>query len=168
MPLLFLVTYIVISYFIYKKNKDNLEQIPLIIKLTWIIAFALLFVFIVYYSEQLSYNSDQIFYVYSFYFLFLTYLTTFIIFLLRYKKILADKNYKFISNKNEWLLETWINKFYFIVLLFISGVYFLYSKNFLNNWDDWIFVLIYLFFISSSLYILFWNNLFSYKNNKIS
>jgi hypothetical protein len=28
--------------------------------------------------------------------------------------------------------------------------------------------LIYLFFISSSLYILFWNNLFSYKNNKIS
>ncbi|MFA5916624.1 MAG: hypothetical protein WC850_00135 [Candidatus Gracilibacteria bacterium] len=168
MSLLFLVTYIVISYFIYKKNKDNLEQIPLVIKLTGIIAFALLFVFIVYYSEQLSYNTDQIFYVYSFYFLFIGYFTTFIVYLLRYKKILVDKNYKFIYNDKAGFLETWINKFYFIVLLFISGVYFLYSKNFLNNGSDGLQVLIYLFFISSSLYILFGNNLFSYKNNKIS
>ncbi len=168
MPLLFLVTYIVISYFIYKKNKDNLEKIPLIIKLTWIIAFALLFVFIIYYSEEMSYNWEQIFYIYSFYFLFISYIATFIIYLLRYKKILEDKKYKFLSYDNKWLLENLINKIYFIIILFVSWVYFLYSEDFLNNWNNWLQVLIYLFFIFSSLYILFWNNLFSYENNKVS
>jgi len=162
MPLLFLITYIVISYFIYKKNKEKTSNITLILKLTWIIAFALLFVFIVYYSEQ-NINS-KITYVYSFYLLVIWYIITFITFLLKYKKILSKTNKKTINNI--WLYETLINKFYYIVILFLSFTCFLYTyKQSLTN-DYLLEILLYIFFILSSLYILFENNILNIKKIK--
>lgn len=150
MPLLFLITYIVISYFMYKKNKNKLKEIPFIIKLNWVVAFALLFVFLVYYSEQRP-DSLELF-AKSFYFLLITYLVTFIVYLFKYKEVIKKSKLKIDDNK--WNIEKVINVFYFIALIFLSGLYFFLSDKKDLIWDDGLQILMYMFFILSGFYVL--------------
>ena len=155
MPLLFLITYIAISYFIYKKNKTNIEKIPLILQLTWLIAFALLFVYIVYYSELSLSTNEELLYLYSFYFLVISYFITFIVFFFNYKSIIKiSKTIKKVPN-NIWKLENILNKIYFIIIFILWITYFLYTKPLDIDWWEWIQVIFYMFFIFSSIYILF-------------
>lgn len=160
MPLLFLLSYIAISYFIFKKNKDNISNIPLIIKLTWVIAFALIFLFIVYYSEQNIVS--ELAYAYSFYFLLIWYIITFIVYLLKYKKIFIKNSLKL--QNNAWYIETWINKIYLLVIIFLSFLYFIFTDKFdISRLDDGSQVFLYLFFILSSIYIFVEKNILSSK-----
>lgn len=161
MPLLFLLIYIWISYFIYKKNKDNIEKIPVILQLTGIIGFVLLFVFIIYYSEvSLSY-SEKTLYLYSFYFLSIGYLVTYIVYFIKYKNLLKENKYKQKISNDIWNLESVINKSYYIVLLILALTYFIFSNPFNVYRDDWLQILLYMFFIWASLFILFKNKLLS-------
>ncbi|MFK7779553.1 MAG: hypothetical protein QM490_00160 [Candidatus Gracilibacteria bacterium] len=167
MPLLFLITYVGISYFIYKKNKEDIKKIPLIIQLTGIIAFALLFVYIIYYSEQnIPKTSGWNTYTYSFYVLFLSYLTTFIIYLFKYKKILIKNAKKNIIYNNKGFLEILIDKIYFIIILLFSSIYFLYSDYLRLYGENGLEILMYILLIFSSIYILFENKILSIKYTK--
>jgi len=150
MPLLFLLTYIFLTYFIYKKNKDNLSNIPLIVKLTWVIWFALLFVFIVYYSWNNWYDVDYWTYIFSFYSIVVLYIVTFLHHLSNYRKIIKDnKNEITISVSNKWVIEKYIDSFYFISIIFLSFFYLLFSLESLTD------SFIYLIILLSSIYIIF-------------
>jgi len=154
MPLLFLLVYIAILHFIHKKNIDKVQQIPFIIRITWIIPFLLLFVFMVYYSEVNLSNREEIWYVYSFYFLAISYFVSYIVYCMKFKAVLKQNNYKQVISNNIWKIENRMNKLYFIVILFLSSLYFFFSKPFnIVNWD-WIQILLYMFFISFSIYSL--------------
>ncbi len=146
MPLLFLFTYIAISYFMFKKNKQNIKDIPFIIKLTWIIPFALLFLFIIYYSEQNIKIETN--YIISFYFLLLAYITIFIIYLFKYRRIIISNKIKLYDNK--WVLNKYINNIYLITIISFSLLYFIYADI-----DDLLQILLYLFFVFSWIYIIF-------------
>ena len=161
MPLLFLITYIAISYFIFRKNKNNIDNIPFVLQMTWIIAFILLFVFIIYYSEINLSWIEEVWYTYSFYSLWIWYVITYIVYFLEYKKILKSNNFKILDSNNVWLLETIIDKSYFVIIIILSLVYFLYTNPWDVIQDDWLQVLFYMFFIFSSAFVLFKNKLLS-------
>jgi len=161
MPLLFLITYIVISYFIYKKNKNKVDNIPMILQTSWILAFALLFVFIIYYSEVNLSGSEEMLYVYSFYFLVIWYFITYLINFFNYRKIYKANIILDEGTNNIWILETIINKSYFIIIFWLSIIYFISENPIDLEWWDWILILTFLFFIFSSLFILFKNKLLS-------
>ncbi len=156
MPLLFLLTYIFLTYFIYKKNKDNIWNIPLIVKLNWIIWFALLFVFIVYYSWNNWYEVDYWTYIFSFYAIVILYIVTFLYHLSNYRKIIKDnKNEITITVSTKWIIEKYIDSFYFISIIFLSFFYFLFSLQRIDN------SFIYLIILLSSIYIIFEKNILS-------
>lgn len=162
MPLLFLITYIVICYFLYRKNSWDSKLIPVLLQVNWIIAFALLFVFLIYFSEINLSVTEQNWFIYSFYGLILWYFVTYCVFLMKYRKKLKESKYKSIDLNNVWTLETIINKSYFLVLVWLSITYFIYTKPLdLFGWD-WFQVLLYIWIMFSWLFALFKNKLISY------
>lgn len=155
MPILFLITYIIISFLIFKKNKNKTETIPFLIRISWIIIFALMFLFIVYYSE-INLNSIELeWYKYSFYFLFVSYLIIFLYYVSKYRKILKqniDEKALNIEEENyKWVFETWINRAYFIIIILLSWLYF-----YLLFYDlDEVLILLYMFFVCLWVFVLF-------------
>jgi len=160
MPLIFLIIYIVLCYILYKKNKENIYFIPLVVKLSWVIAFLLLFIFIIYYSEIKTISVKL--YTQSFYFLLFLYIIIFTFYLFKYRNILIKK--KLILYSNKWNTERLIIKLYLFVLCFLSSVYFFYSDKLNLTWGDWLQILFYIFFILSSLYLSFEKNILCIKD----
>lgn len=166
MPLLFLITYIVLLFLIYKKNFHNYENFTSIIKINWIIAFLLLFIYLIYINEEKSSVISIKTYVYSFYILLISYLISFIVFLLKYNKLFKDNDFTEVCWYNIWKIEIFLKNSYLIMLLTISSIFYYYSKPLLTRWDMWFEILLYLFFIFSSIYIFFEKYLFCVKKSK--
>ncbi len=173
MPLILIITYFIISYYLYNKNKDNINQIPFILKIHWIIAFTLLFIFQVYYiKEKIEINSNI--FKFSYFFIILSYLGIFFYFLFKYKKKLLD--YK--KENNKWKIEKITDNIYFIIIFSLSTIFLFilyikfnswnnnyYSNYWIINTDLWLKSLFYLFFSFSSIYILLEKRLLKNKTN---
>lgn len=159
MPLLFLLTYIVLTYLMYKKNKDNVDKIPLIVKLNWFIGFALLFVYIVYYKWGDFYNLDWKMYAYWFYFLLLSYIVIFVYHLSNYRIAFLNSKIKNNRIENRGFIEKSIDNSYFILLLLVSFVFLIYSRPLNFQYNEWE-LFIYVFILLSAFYTLFENKIF--------
>lgn len=155
MPLVFLLTYVFLTYFIYKKNKDNKENISLVVKLNWIIAFGLLFVFIVYYSGNNYYDLNKIFYAYSFYFLLISYIIIFVYHMIKYRMIIEEKKIKLDNVSVKWEIEKSLDNFYFFLVILFSFIYFLYSRPIEFYWSNQVDLFIYIVILLSTLYLFF-------------
>ena len=116
MPHTFLITYIIFSYLIYRKNKMSKKNLSYIIRLTWFFGILLLFLFLIYSDATNSLSNVLI--IKSFYFLYFTYFITFFIFIFKYKKI-SIRN-KIIIKNNKWNIEKIINNSYLIALIITS------------------------------------------------
>ncbi|MDD3302771.1 MAG: hypothetical protein PHN31_04380 [Candidatus Gracilibacteria bacterium] len=160
MPLLFLITYIVLSHYIYKKNVDNFKNILFIVKLNGIIGFALLFVYIVYYTGGNFADLDSNMYVYGFYFLLLSYIVIFLCNLLKFRKMFLN-NVKDKVYDNKGSIERVIDSGYFVIILVLAFIYFGYSSSVIDfNYRERE-LFIYLIMGLSSFYVLVEKKLFS-------
>lgn len=154
MSLAFLITYIIISYILFRNNKSNIKNIPLIIKISGIIPFLLLIVYVIYYSEIRLSSAEEVWYAYSFYFLLLSYIITFIFYFFKYIWVLKSKKAIKIPNNNLSIKEIILNKLYLLIIIIVISSYIILNSSIDLLWWDWIFNVLSIFVIFASFFSL--------------
>ncbi len=163
MPLLFLFIYLVLSHIIYLQKKDDIFTISQTVRITWFVAFILLFLFCIYYGLKFP-TSNRFFYM--LYTLFICYFLVFTFYVIRYRKSLKInlETIKNVSGNSNWVTIKYISKKYSIILLVLTFICFVYywPYSHIPKWDG-IILLLHLFLISSSIYMFFEEKLLSVK-----